>query len=219
MHILNKKYRNTSYLQILAHNMRRNHPIKYIVLDDFLDPEFFDSLMNEIHTSKHHLVWDSNWREIHYTSWYFSKIFWSFYLSQDMRDFLYNFYPKWIKIEWLKWWKNILQKFLNIFSRKNGLFFRKNVIFSQLDWHTDWPQSKIAWSFILYLNKEWESAWGWNLVLWYPSVLWIHPYAEIPPICNRCVLLVCEENISWHRVSRLTWPNSRLFIHDQILYI
>ena len=79
---------------------------------------------------------------------------------------------------------------------------------SFLDIHIDYnihPVKKIyrKLNLILFLNKDWESAWGGNLELWDEKVETC--VQSISPVFNRCVIFECSEK-SYHGYSRITVP-------------
>lgn len=59
MDIINKKYQNNDYLRLLAYKMRSMNQVKYLILDDFLDVNFYKHLMDEILSGKNILVGDT----------------------------------------------------------------------------------------------------------------------------------------------------------------
>ncbi len=61
---------------------------------------------------------------------------------------------------------------------------------------------------IVYLNPEWDTAWGGNLELFRDPYTDAVPAVRIAPIFNRCVIFATTEN-SWHGFDRISLPNDR----------
>ncbi|HEY7873259.1 MAG TPA: 2OG-Fe(II) oxygenase [Rudaea sp.] len=61
---------------------------------------------------------------------------------------------------------------------------------------------------IVYLNPEWNAAWGGNLELWRDPYQDAHPIARIAPIMNRCVIFETTET-SWHGFDKIALPSER----------
>lgn len=61
---------------------------------------------------------------------------------------------------------------------------------------------------IVYLNPEWDSAWGGNLELWRDPYQDANPRARIAPAMNRCVIFETTET-SWHGFDKIALPPER----------
>lgn len=61
---------------------------------------------------------------------------------------------------------------------------------------------------IVYLNPEWDSAWGGNLELWRDPYQDADPLARIVPAMNRCVIFETTES-SWHGFDKIALPPDR----------
>lgn len=58
---------------------------------------------------------------------------------------------------------------------------------------------------IVYLNPEWDEAWGGNLELWRDPYADAAPAARIAPVFNRCVIFETTEH-SWHGFDTIALP-------------
>ena len=58
---------------------------------------------------------------------------------------------------------------------------------------------------IVYLNPEWEDAWGGNLELFRDPTVDVRPARSVVPIFNRCVVFETSER-SWHAFDRIHLP-------------
>jgi len=61
---------------------------------------------------------------------------------------------------------------------------------------------------IVYLNPEWNAAWGGNLELWRDPYQDADPAARIAPAMNRCVIFETTES-SWHGFDKIALPSDR----------
>lgn len=85
----------------------------------------------------------------------------------------------------------------------------------ELDPHIDFnvhPKTKLhrRLNLLLYLNEEWDDAWGGALEL--HKNPWLHPSENeiktISPLLNRCVVFETSDH-SWHGFRRLNLPENR----------
>lgn len=85
----------------------------------------------------------------------------------------------------------------------------------ELDPHIDFnlhPQTQLhrRLNLLLYLNEEWDEAWGGALELhtdpWRPPHE--NPVRTIPPLLNRCVIFETSDR-SWHGFRRIALPEDR----------
>lgn len=58
---------------------------------------------------------------------------------------------------------------------------------------------------IVYLNPEWDAAWGGNLELWRDPYVDTEPVARLAPAMNRCVIFETTES-SWHGFDKIALP-------------
>jgi hypothetical protein len=65
MNILSKKYRDPAYLRFLSSQLRSKYPVEYIVMDDFLHPDFYAALIQEINSAPLKLRGDMDGRQIY----------------------------------------------------------------------------------------------------------------------------------------------------------
>lgn len=61
---------------------------------------------------------------------------------------------------------------------------------------------------IVYLNRDWEEAWGGNLELWRDPYQDAAPAARISPVFNRCVIFETTEH-SWHGFDPIALPSEQ----------
>lgn len=217
MRIMNTKYEDIHFLHIILQEFLSGKGMKYIVLDDFLDTDFYYHILEEISHSHGRVLWDTKGRQMVYFKWQYLKLLHDFYHSQTLQDFISYFFWKKVSLEFQVGGKGMFPSFLVPLLFRNGTFLRRNTKWSFLDWHTDGPQSKVAGSFLLYLNKDWTDLQQGRLILWkYNSIGEIEPDIYINPIGNRLVLLKCETNISWHMVEPTL--QARICLHDQIFF-
>lgn len=219
MNVLNKKYTNPDYLRLLSLKLHSQSPVEYIIMDDFLDTDFYRLLIHEIRSFSGAPRGDTHGRQIYQVWWRASREFWRNHTGKAMRDFLAYFFDRDVYPEWRQGSKGILHTLLNKIPWIQSLALRKNIPGSFLDWHTDGPATDIAGSIVLYFNDSWKDGDGWELEFGkkVPSGE-IIPYISVPPLWNRCVLFVCQENQSWHRVLPVAEWWERVFIHDQIMF-
>lgn len=214
--MINPKYTSIEAIQDIQKQFFQENFVKHIVLDNFLEWEFYNKIRQELYSSNKRVTWDMYGRQIIYITWTASRsLFW--YYTTELAYFLSQVYNVTLIPEFQKWGNNILPHFLIPLLFRKWFFYRRNMPSSFLDWHTDGPSSKIAGSFLLYLNDWWKQWDGGELELWYYNQWAIHSYKKIFPLWNRAVFLKCEENVSWHRVT--TCNKDRYFIHDQLLII
>jgi Rps23 Pro-64 3,4-dihydroxylase Tpa1-like proline 4-hydroxylase len=84
-----------------------------------------------------------------------------------------------------------------------------------LDWHTDWPVWVVWWSFLYYFNKDWKKEYGWLLQLWKFNWVKAESYKDIIPSMNKFVIIKCEKDKSWHKITKLESNTTRISFHDQ----
>lgn len=82
-----------------------------------------------------------------------------------------------------------------------------------LDPHVDFNRHPVEnWhrrlNLIIYLNREWEDAWGGSLEIHSDPRSDDNEIRQITPLFNRCVIFETTET-SWHGFSRITLPESR----------
>ena len=118
-------------------------------------------------------------------------------------------------------------EFLGLLSRISGIpgllfdptYFgggtHENLHDMELDPHVDFnlhPQTQLhrRLNLLLYLNEEWDEAWGGSLEL--HTDPWRPPHENrvttIPPLMNRCVIFETSDR-SWHGFRRITLPDDR----------
>ena len=117
--------------------------------------------------------------------------------------------------------------FLGLLSRISGIprllfdptYFgggtHENLHDMELDPHIDFnlhPQTNLhrRLNLLLYLNEEWDEAWGGSLELhtdpWRPTHE--NRITTIPPLANRCVIFETSDR-SWHGFRRIALPEDR----------
>jgi hypothetical protein len=117
--------------------------------------------------------------------------------------------------------------FLDFLSRVTGIYHlvfdpayfgggtHENLHGMELDPHIDFnlhPETKLhrRLNLLLYLNEEWDDAWGGALEL--HTNPWLHPSEDhvetVSPVFNRCVVFETSDH-SWHGFRRIDLPPER----------
>jgi len=117
--------------------------------------------------------------------------------------------------------------FLDLLSRISGIYgllfdphyfgggTHENLHGMELDPHVDFnlhPETKLhrRLNLLLYLNEEWDDAWGGALEL--HTNPWLHPAEDhvesVSPAFNRCVIFETSDH-SWHGFRRIEFPPER----------
>ena len=158
--IINPRYVNNNYLQLLHKQLFNKKNVKYIVLDDFLNKDFIDNLYNEFINNITIETWKTDWKTINLVVGKYSRAFYSFCNGKTFTNILSIILWEDIFLENNIGKTNSTLLFWKLF-KKLGCFIRVNSIWSELGWHTDWPIEITAWSFSLYLNRDYKKCdWG-----------------------------------------------------------
>lgn len=206
---INEKYLNKENILNILKQKDLEKPIKFICLDDFIRPDFYEKIKNEMKNIEIKKVDMHIWKNRkNYTVWLewenLAKLH-DFFESDIFAKYLSLFFGYKLDREQHFDSKDI-KKYFPDFSEKWLLwqFYEKWDVFG---WHIDWPIEKWSlWTFTYYLYNSLEDKYSfsdggyfefWKMENW--EIKW---YLKKEPFCNRIMLLPVSD-ISWHRVSEI----------------
>ncbi|MBY0280147.1 2OG-Fe(II) oxygenase [Candidatus Binatia bacterium] len=185
---------------------RAAEPFPHVVIDGFLEPGLCRRLV-ETFPAYDSERFRNDWGE----------------LGKAWREDVSRLGPAWAELD-----RGLrAPEFLALLSRISGIprllfdptYFgggtHENLHDMELDPHIDFnlhPQSQLhrRLNLLLYLNEEWDDAWGGSLEL--HSNPWKPPHENrittIPPLMNRCVIFETSDH-SWHGFRRIALPEDR----------
>lgn len=190
----------------LHQSFRAAKPFPHVVMDDFLEPALARRLVDEFPVydeEKFRNEWDELGKAWHENVPALGAPFGE--LDAGLRS----------------------QEFLELVSRVSGIpdllfdphYFgggtHENLHGMELDPHIDFnvhPKTKLhrRLNLLLYLNEEWDDAWGGALEL--HTNPWLHPadneVKTVSPRMNRCVIFETSDH-SWHGFRRLELPDDK----------
>jgi Rps23 Pro-64 3,4-dihydroxylase Tpa1-like proline 4-hydroxylase len=177
-------------------------PFKYVVIDDFLDKDFADELLREFPKfDAGNSVGDDGKPGLKATFEHVSKLGKAYQRLDgaiQQREFL-----------------TIIEKITGIQDLLYDPFYlgggtHENRSGQSLQAHVDFNyHPSEGWhrrlNLIVYLNREWEPAWGGNLELFRDPYVDTQPEHRITPKFNRCVIFETTEK-SWHGFDEIRLP-------------
>lgn len=190
----------------LAARFRAAEPFPHVVIDGFLEPALCHRLV-ETFPAYDSERFRNDWGE----------------LGKAWREDVSRLGSAWAELDaGLR-----SQAFLDLLSRISGIphllfdptYFgggtHENLHDMELDPHIDFnlhPRTQLhrRLNLLLYLNEEWDEAWGGSLEL--HTNPWRPPHENrittIPPLANRCVIFETSDR-SWHGFRRIALPEER----------
>lgn len=230
MQYINKKYLENSFLSNLSNDLDKKSPVQYIIIDNFIDPLFFDRVnqlfeiwnFTEVHHRKESFI--SN-RTV-YTEGELFFDFFDFFQSQLFTSFLSSVYKTQVQRHKL-WSQEAMMNKVN--ASWPGAFAQLYSYGDYMSWHTDlakdmkrdkvlseggyskWHKYRVSdyeevWAFTYYLynsdETHWDHGYGWNLEIWECCDGEMRMIDCILPKKNRLVLIK-SSNTSYHRVSEI----------------
>jgi len=190
----------------LAARFHAAEPFPHVVIDGFLEPALCRQLV-ETFPAYDGERFRNDWGE----------------LGKAWREDVSRLGPAWAELD-----RGLRSpEFLGLLSRISGIphllfdpaYFgggtHENLHDMELDPHVDFnlhPQSQLhrRLNLLLYLNDEWDEAWGGALEL--HTNPWRPPHENhittIPPLANRCVIFETSDR-SWHGFRRIALPEDR----------
>jgi len=221
--MISKHYLKKETISEMIHDTQKKKPIRYVVWENFIDPDLYNKIENEIqqqsykkvdtHSSNHRinktvlLEWETLWKLFDFFEGPAFEKYLSLFLGREISQ---EFYVDRNDLDTFMWWKNFTWSVAQIYEK--GDFF---------DWHIDWPIEKGSlWAFTYYLgwyNGEWNESFGWNLELWQKNRFWeVEAYTSIPYKKNTLVLIIASDE-AYHRVTRLLNDALRISIQSTIV--
>lgn len=229
---INPKYLTKEYILTVKNNLNHEEFVKAVVFEDFLKENIAQKLKNAIME-----IWD--WRSFSFNessemernkNYGHNKK----YTPDDVNHYFY----KWELFRLLNWFLNSEN-----FMRYISIFYGENVVYQNQEnlqgndlrwwitlqdntfldiswWHTDfetWFGKRKRWNTLLYLTPTWQEEFWWCLELWKKTWIQIKSYRKIAPIFNRFVILLSEENKSWHKIWKFHQNYQRIAYVNQIL--
>jgi len=243
---INKKYINKGYLENLHEEFYSRNPIKYLVLDNFINPDFYNIVEEKLNSLNNFNIVDE--RKVSFLK---NKTIvfdipelvelYNFFISKDFEKFLMLIYrkklQKYRKIKLNKNYKkdNLLDKsklgIYQIYEKWDFLWWHTDIAKDMkmkecLDkwWYTEWDKCIVwkydeVWAFIYYLynsDNNWKEKYWWVLELWKVKNNKMIAYKKVFPLRNRLVLIK-SSNYSYHRVTKVEKDNFRITLQD-LLY-
>jgi Rps23 Pro-64 3,4-dihydroxylase Tpa1-like proline 4-hydroxylase len=229
---INKKYISRDFIDGTRKNIENVENVKVIIFDDFLNQTLAEKLKKSIddigenrsfsfnelgemdRNSKlgHNQEYiPDNINHFFYKWWIFQLINW-FLNSDEFLRYIWVFYGESITYQ--------NRELIRENERKWGITFQDNVYIDIKWWHTDsetWFGKQKRWNILLYLTPEWQEEFWWCLELWKSEGNNIITYEKVAPIFNRLVLLISEENKSWHKIGKFLKEYQRIAYVNQIL--
>jgi hypothetical protein len=228
-------------LKIQADFLSRE-PVQFYVFDDFIDPNFFALVENEMKSNSIHII-DTR------KEWYISNK--TIYFSWENFNKLYNYFqtPQFISFLSL-FYKTKIRKHhpLSIATLDDMMkelqyqWWGIAQIYTEGDhmsWHTDICKDMVrdqmvrdddftarhnltfdsyeeVGAFIYYVHNSdvsWQESYGWVLEIGKFQDTKIIPYEKVLPKRNRLVLIK-SSSISYHRVTPVAWNHFRITFQD-----
>jgi len=199
LNTINPKYLEKSTITQLASDFQNGFPYKHIVLDNFLNPEFADSLYNNFPSieklHKHYKGLNENKSEgSNFED--FDPVF-SQVRGEVMTD------------EFAKWMAEI--------TGINGVFVTEDKLGtglhqggdgSFLDIHVDFSIHHVKnvhrrLNMLIYLNKNWKEEYGGGMEMWNADMTKMEKM--VMPVLNRCLIFETNQ-ISYHGYSKINIP-------------
>lgn len=222
---INEKYLNKKNILDILDNMSKQKPIKFICLDDFIKPDFYEKIKIEMRNIKEvkidtHL-WENRKSHSVWLEWENLSRLHNFFESKEFSRYLSIFF----------WWKlkreiyfdqNEINKYFPNLSNK-WLLWQYYEKWDKFWWHIDWPINAWSlWTFTYYLYNSlednydisdwWYFEFGKMDNLW--NLIW---YLKKEPLCNR-ILFLPVSDISWHQVSEIYNKNFKRFSIQSTLF-
>jgi len=181
----------------------------YCIIDDFLDPLFYEAFEKELNIQKY---------TVQKTHTHLSKVAKDIYIVWEKSYMVHNFFQSETFLKYLsliytcKTERKNYVDFCTAFPQHAktgwlvGQMYDAGCFF---DWHTDWKTGDNSlWAFTYYLYNSVEN---WDISLWW--CLELKDGISIVPHQNRLVLLK-----SWivHRVSYISWSEARISIQSTL---
>ncbi len=206
--LINSRYTDAQFIASWYQDMQNIKPIWYMVIDDFIDPLFFQSCMKELDTSDinilSHDTNDGSQNKTIFSAWKKSFELYKFFESADFEQYLSSFFWSQLKREFYID-KAMYEK---IWITEPGLIGQLYEKWDFYNWHTDGSSQWVSlWAFTYYFSgynpNEKEFSSGWELELWKWEWWNIDSYETIQPMKNRLVMLLYS-NDAFHRVTPVT---------------
>jgi len=178
-------------LDILSDQFNKSKPFSYIVIDNFFENYYANSLFLQFPNI------DSNWHK------YFNPIEIKYTLdnldvmSPDYKNLFYILCGNQI-IEYIKKISNIDNLEYDPYLHGAGLHYYPNG--GKLDMHIDYGIHPLSnkerrLNLIIYMNKDWDENWGGDIEFWDNNME--NCCAKIAPLFNRAILFETSDK-SWH---------------------
>ena len=201
--IINERVR--ARLPQIAENYARAEPFSYVVIDDFLTPAFAKSLLEQFPAFERGNNLGDDGKAGKKSTFERIKSLGNEYLFLDkaiqQRDFL----------DMIGAMTGIPDLLYDPFYLGGGTHENRDgqSLHAHVDFN-DYPSE--GWhrrlNLIVYLNPEWDSAWGGNLEFFRDPYKDAAPAQRIAPLFNRCVIFGTTEK-SWHGFDRIQLPEYR----------
>lgn len=198
-------------------NMKIYRTNKYIIIDNFLNYDFYNNLIDEIKNTdvKNNLIFNDPYSNSQ-RNWIVKE--WIF--CQKLNLFLSSkfFYNILWKIIWIKIQRDSIN---NTIWKSNTLLIHDYKKWESLWWHIDKTDNiNFIWSFVYYLNNlDYDYSNWWILQLGDIINNKISIKKNIIPKWNRLIFLNYNKWKSFHRITQISWDIPRMSIHDQIFSI
>ena len=225
---INPLYLTSDKITYLKKELYSEKYVKYIVLDDFLQLDFYKELTWALIKKKWRWYFDASiawnyksWRKFFQRSNIFAALT-QLYLSKWFSQYVSVLFGKKCQLQQSLDDNKIIYFFLKLLWLK-GAMLHSYQQDDFLTWHTDGPIGTVVWSMVYFMNDKWNEADGGCLQLWKKTTSpdsSIIAYQDIPPIWNRLVLFLTEHDTSWHRVAPVSSPwFERISFHEQFFTV
>ena len=223
---INPQYLDPENLRAIRKDLYVEPYVKYVILDDFFLPEFYNELVTILQNKKWRMYFNANMAP-EYKKWkkFFqrSQEFWvleNIFLGQGFSAFTQRIFAKKCRLQTYAI-ENKIANFIRRFFPLQWAVLHSYRRDDFLEWHTDGPIWYAIGSMVYFMGNDWKEDYGGQLQLWkkiHPNDPDSHvmPYKNIEPKWNRLVLLLTEYNISWHRVLPIVDTSfERISFHEQ----
>lgn len=202
---INPLYLSRNKMLEMKNTLHWEKYVKAIVFEDFLKEDIANKLYVELFKNQWDIlptfIWDGNSIWLKNYQWDLFDEINNLYNSKIMENFMTFFYDKFVFIGKTK------TKFPSMV--KGWLNVQSNTEWNYMIWHQDFNNKWYIWNTVLYISTDWTKENEWFLELWYKKDNEFVIYKKIEPIFNRFILIIWEENKSWHRISEMKWNNKR----------
>lgn len=222
--MIQKKYLQKDKILSMKHELMQKKPISYLVWEDFIDPEIYSQIEQEILLQSYHKVdvhqdGEHRHNKTVLLEWQALHSLFQFFESPGLEKYLSLFVWRPIKKEFYIDEDMLYKAYGN--KKFIGAVAQLYEKWDFFDWHIDGPIEEWSlWAFTYYLGwytGNWDDSYGWNLQFWQKDRDGnISRYEQISYKKNTLVLIMASDH-AYHRVSPMNIDITRLSIQSTMM--